>query len=101
MVKPVIIVFKLLFSSNKSAKQTKSKSVNGIWHNIETQVKTSLRLQEEVIAEAGKDALHLGLLVGAESFDDRDSELFTFAHLLLQEFICSKYLATQNKVRTE
>ena len=51
--------------------------------------------QEEILQFVGEEAFSLGLLMGTEGEED---QLFCFHHLLLQEFVAGKFVATLNEV---
>ena len=57
--------------------------------------------QEEILREAGKEALELGLLMGTENMtpQEEETEVFSFPHLMLQQFLASLYLSQLSKVR--
>ena len=57
--------------------------------------------QEEVLHVAGEEALELGLLVGTENMtpQEEETEVFSFPHLMLQEFLASLYLSQLSKVQ--
>ena len=59
-----------------------------------------LLFQEEVIRLAGEEALELGLLFGTENLSPQEEEtdVFTFQHLMLQEFVASHFISQQDKV---
>ena len=57
--------------------------------------------QEEVLRVAGEEALELGLLMGTENMtpQQEETEVFSFPHLMLQEFLASLYLSQLPKVQ--
>ena len=57
-------------------------------------------LQEEVVRVAGEKALELGLLFGTENLtpQEEETDVFCFAHLMLQEFVAAIFIAGQDKV---
>ena len=59
-----------------------------------------LLFQEEVIRLAGEEALELGLLFGTENLSPQEEEtdVFTFQHLMLQEFVAAHFISQQDKV---
>ena len=59
-----------------------------------------LYFQEEVVREAGEEALELGLLIGAEDPNpqEEETEMLCFPHLLFQEFAAANYIAELAKV---
>ena len=50
---------------------------------------------------AGEEALGLGLLMGTENMTpkEEETEVFSFPHLMLQEFLASLYLSQLPKVQ--
>ncbi len=53
-----------------------------------------------MIAEAGSEVLELGLLFGTEktTIQEEQTDVFSFPHLLLQEFAAGKYISLQDQV---
>ena len=59
-----------------------------------------LYFQEEVVREAGEEALDLGMLIGAEDPNpqEEETEMLCFPHLLFQEFVAANYVSVLTKV---
>ena len=56
--------------------------------------------QQEVSGAVGKDALELGLLFGNESLatQEEEADVYSFLHLMLQEFAAAKFISTTDRV---
>ena len=56
--------------------------------------------QEEVVRVAGEEVLELGLLFGTENLtpQEEETDVLSFAHLMLQEFTAGIFIGEQDKV---
>ena len=57
-------------------------------------------LQNEIINIVGPKAFELGLLMGTESdpLEEKQTQVYCFHHLLIQQFMAAKYVASLDKV---
>ena len=46
----------------------------------------------------GEEVLKSGLLMGQEKMHEEETEMFSFLHVLIQQFFAAKYVATVNQV---
>ena len=46
----------------------------------------------------GEEVLKSGLLMGQEKMHEEETEMFSFLHVLVQQFFAAKYVATVNQV---
>ena len=54
--------------------------------------------QKEIVDYVGEEVLKSGLLIGQEKRHEEETEMFSFLHVLIQQFFAAKYVATVDQV---